>query len=398
MAHVVKDRAGNFLGYSTHPRDDLGRQTSQGLYAEPHQADAAADKFKRDKAKRGRRRRRHRIAIQTIREFAEKTWLKHFKRETKTAKQYRRQIAPLVEEFGDWYPWELDREDAREYVYEHSDAQRSTASSMFTDARAAGLCDDNPFYNLGIPRGSGRADWKRLTWEQVTALARTAYNVMSGEIAETLQAMILVAAEVGVRPGELFALQFDDIGTDLLTVERAVKGANEIGPTKTGKPREIPMPSCTRERMLALYRGDGNPFVFLTVDGNLFTTNNLRHYWHVIRDAAGMPGLHWYQFRHFCGSDMANRGLTQYEIAYQLGHTDNGALANRVYIRADERRMKESILSSFDRNIIGPPGEVSGDEPSSLVLEVARHVERLLGSDDPADVRRAMDMLVPAPA
>ena len=78
---------------------------------------------------------------------------------------------------------------------------------MFNDAINDGLHPGpNPFANLRLgavarSQGSDRADGGR-----ADELAETALDV-HGEFGPTFRAMILFAAYVGLRPGELFALE-----------------------------------------------------------------------------------------------------------------------------------------------------------------------------------------------
>lgn len=48
---------------------------------------------------------------------------------------------------------------------------------------------------------------------------------------------------------------------------------------------------------------------------------------------------------------MAERGLSAQDIAYQLGHTDGGRLAQRLYVHTFEDSAKERIRRAFGDNV-----------------------------------------------
>ena len=65
----------------------------------------------------------------------------------------------------------------------------------------------------------------------------------------------------------------------------------------------------------------------------------------------GYGALDWHSLRHVAGSLMAERGLSAQDIAYQLGHTDGGRLAQRLYIHTYEESARERIKRAFGENV-----------------------------------------------
>jgi integrase len=54
--------------------------------------------------------------------------------------------------------------------------------------------------------------------------------------------------------------------------------------------------------------------------------------------------MDFYELRHFCGSWLFNDlELPAQDVAYQLGHTDGGALVQRLYGHPSERLARERI-------------------------------------------------------
>jgi integrase len=57
--------------------------------------------------------------------------------------------------------------------------------------------------------------------------------------------------------------------------------------------------------------------------------------------------LELYERRHACATLLLERGLPSHVVANQLGHTDGGALAQRLYGHPSERGMREQIHLAF---------------------------------------------------
>lgn len=114
---------------------------------------------------------------------------------------------------------------------------RSTGKLIIDDARANALWrGPNPFTAVK-PRRVPRKPWPRLTGEE---LAR-AFDVMRAD----RRREAIVSLLTGIRPGEMKALQKCDVDLErgMLSVHRSL-GRNQ---TKTGVPRDVPIPLAARE-------------------------------------------------------------------------------------------------------------------------------------------------------
>ena len=99
---------------------------------------------------------------------------------------------------------------------------------MFNDAINDGLHPGpNPFANLRLEQSRGRKDLVALTDNELHELGNTALRVL-GEYGPTFRAMILFAGYVGLRPGELFALERGDLGDDEVQIRRNLDGTGEV--------------------------------------------------------------------------------------------------------------------------------------------------------------------------
>ena len=106
----------------------------------------------------------------------------------------------------------------------------------------------NPFANLRLEQSRGRKDLVALTPEQLDELAEVALRV-GGEFGPIFRAMILFSAYVGLRPGELFALERSDVGRDEVSIRRNLDGTGEIKAPKNGRERVVVLPPPAREAL-----------------------------------------------------------------------------------------------------------------------------------------------------
>jgi len=239
-----------------------------------------------------------------------------------------------------------------------------TLSVMFNDARRTIDVEINPFAGLrgAKPRRKDRGI-EPLTEHEVRELADLAGG-LHGPYGELVIApMVVIAAWTGIRPGELFALYPSDVELERrdstgrpaprLWVRRAMESkGGQIGKTKTGRSRSIPIAPVARDAFvsLGLDRLPQREPIFRRPNGRPLRLQALHYFWRPIRTAFAAtrtPG-HWlheqttrsgakgnldfYELRHFFGSMCAARGFTPYDIAEFMGHTDGGQLAMSTYI------------------------------------------------------------------
>ena len=244
--------------------------------------------------------------------------------------------------------------------------------AMFGDAHNDGIVTDNPFSKLRLPQSRGRADVKPLSAEEVEVLADTAHDLYLTRrpeyqfFAPMIRALILTAAYTGIRPGELFGLEWADVDFDNeeLQIERRV-WRNNIDLPKTGRKRPVIVPEPALRALTALPRGRGR--IFTTKQGRPLKQTNFVYYWHKIRIAfeAKLPterrreleesrtdggSMDFYEARHFCASWMLDHGATLEEVARQLGHTTTD-LVERTYGHPNESLARERLRRQLRGNV-----------------------------------------------
>jgi integrase len=257
----------------------------------------------------------------------------------------------------------VDRPAARAWAMKHR-GNLPAVRAMFGDAMRDGLIDANPFAELRLPGSRGRKDLVALTERELVALADVALTdeMELGEYGSEYRSMILFSGYVGLRPGELFALRRDDLAGQLLTIKRSLSSTGEVGPTKTGRSRTVIVPPAAQDALLDV---PAHP------SGLLFTsptdcqwTQPLHHrYWSLLRRFAKRPGFDFYGLRHTAATLLLERGVTPWDVAIQLGHTDGGQLVMSLYGHPTNAGARARLLAAWDAQT-GP-----------VPLEVERHAQ-----------------------
>jgi integrase len=248
-------------------------------------------------------------------------------------------------------------EEARAWALRHP-AQLLALRAMFNDARRSGVVVSNPFRELGIERSRGRRDlpseW--LTAGDVDRLAQCAREVHAASgYGDTLASLLVFAAYTGLRPGELYALRYDDLGAETLEVKRAADShTRSLTLPKNGRARTVVYPAKAREAVERVPRLSGVELVFPSPTGVQLWASSFLWVWNPARAAFGRPRMALHELRHFCATYLLELGLAPADVAVQLGHTDGGALVMSTYGHPSDRAARARITAAMD-------GETSGE-------------------------------------
>jgi len=220
--------------------------------------------------------------------------------------------------------------------------------AMFTDAVSEGVVDENPFGRLRLPRTRGRRDLVPLSVSDVERLGRLARQLHAGPNGVTLAAAVAMLAWTGVRPGELLALDWEDVGSGTLAVRRSVSQSGQLGPPKNGFERIVALPERAATALAPLRAAASGDHIFASRPGEPLAYWRLRRDWCVIRDAFWKPTVQLYELRHFCASYLLSRGVSPKGIALQLGHRDGGQLVLSTYGHLHSDQALREIRSVID--------------------------------------------------
>jgi integrase len=182
-----------------------------------------------------------------------------------------------------------------------------------------------------MPATPPPAQRRSLTTEQATALLRAAE-------ANRLKALFVTGLMLGLRPGELTGLRWQDVdlkaGRVVVDVSlKRERGKLRLGETKTAKSRrvlKIPSPVIdalqahrVRQKEEQLRAGPSwmnSGLVFTTEVGTPIDPTNLRRAFHKLTDQAGLGPWAPNELRHSAASLLSAAGVPLEEIADVLGH------------------------------------------------------------------------------
>jgi len=211
--------------------------------------------------------------------------------------------------------------------------------TLFNVAVDEELIDRNPFRGLGH-RTRGRRDQDPPTVEQLERLLDGCDSL--GDYADQMRALIIFGAYSGMRPGELFALEWTDIDfkANRIDVQRRLyRGRLDI--PKSNKARRIALAPPARDALLR-QPTRGHELVFLSRDGRRLSQSTLSGYWGKVKAAAGLDFDFYLATKHYGVHLLYKLGLSTRAIAAQMGWSEK-AVENllRVYGHIDLIALEE---------------------------------------------------------
>lgn len=230
-------------------------------------------------------------------------------------------------------------------------------SAMFNDALDDMLTDANPFGNRRLPESRGRKDIAPLTEAEIATLGDLAHTVW-GAYGAVVAGWITFIAWTGARPSETFSVAWDDVDAagNRVTVQR-VKGDKN---TET-----IVLPPAAVDA-IAEMPGRRAGLLFKTTRGAGYNDKGAwGYYWRPVRAAfvaqleparraelqRAKGALDPYALRHFCGSLMADRGLSEFDIAHQLGNSPE--VCRETYVHVHRDRANDRVALALASNVAG---------------------------------------------
>lgn len=176
-----------------------------------------------------------------------------------------------------------------------------------------------------------------------------------------IRILVLLAAFVGLRKGELLGLRRCDIdlerGEITIVQQRQLdrNGNHLVGPPKTeAGTRTIAIPAVLLDALadhLDMFAQPGDDgYIFTGVKGGPLTPHVLQGAWAKARGEVGLPDLHFHDLRHLAGTLAAGTGAGTKEIMYRLGHaTHQAALRYQHATHERDRAISASIDGQIRR-------------------------------------------------
>lgn len=188
---------------------------------------------------------------------------------------------------------------------------RATLRRILASAVEWGLLDAvPPLPRVKVPQPK----WDFFNAEESAALVGAART-------DEERALLLFALRTGARAGEQIAIRWDDVDwTNRLVVLRRSSTRGEVGPTKSGRERRVPL-TDTMGQALRKIRHLRGPLVFCNLDGSAFRLGQLHEkLWGACR-RSGLRKIRWHDLRHSFASQLAMKGISLRLVQEWLGHS-----------------------------------------------------------------------------
>jgi integrase len=256
----------------------------------------------------------------------------------------KRSLKPFLRRFGRVPLADIERLEAKEWAKSVKPSYVPIVVTLMNAAVEDELLERNPFRGLG-QRTRGRADQDPPSEEEFGRLLE-ACAALKG-YAPTMRALLSFAAYTGMRPGELYELEWGDIDFDRMriAVERRLYRGRVAKP-KSGE-REIALTPPARDAILGR-------LVFHAKRGGRLSQSLLSGYWAQVLARAGLDFDFYLATKHYCAHYLwATLGLPERVVAEQLGHALDRELRwklRKVYGHGEVGALEE-LDAAFGRNV-----------------------------------------------
>lgn len=259
-------------------------------------------------------------------------------------------------ELGDRPLVSITRLEAMDWV-EAGKSGVGVLQTMFAEAVDAEILDRNPFRGL-TPRTKGRSEEAPPTEEEFDRLVAACSAL--GWYAPQMRALLLFAAYSGMRPGEIYALEWSDVDFDAmrLRVSRRL-WQGKLGLPKSNESKLISLTPPARDALLGLVSRSEGGLVFRSKMGRRLSQATLSNYWGQVTARAGLEFEFYLATKHFFVHYLwTKRNLTPRAIAAQMGwslrtvdkmlkiygHGDIGALeeVDAAFAEADVIQLRDA--------------------------------------------------------
>jgi integrase len=256
-------------------------------------------------------------------------------------KRYQQSFGFMLAELGQIPLREFRRHHLHEYCEKRIKAvSQSTANKdiaalkkMFSFALEVGAVDNHPLVKFATFKIQEKA-LRLPTPEEFRALVET-------QTTPQLQAFVAILGETGMRRNEALNLTWPN-----LDLRRKRVLAEK---TKGKKVRGIPLSDFAVEKLSALTRIVGSPYVFV-YDYGSYTGKKLKRPYRAFRTAAKSIGLGWVTFhtlRHYRGTRWLQTGADIRDVQLGLGHSS--ITTTMRYLKHTETHVDRSLRDAQER-------------------------------------------------
>jgi integrase len=204
---------------------------------------------------------------------------------------------------------------------------------------------ENPFRRVSKLRENGGRN-RFLTREELLNLLESCKENKNPH----LYGMVLIAASVGLRFGEVANLRWKNIDFEY--------GFATLETTKNGDSRVVPLPDQLITFLKQLQSpNQADDFLFPSKDpAKRYPHSMIRKAFQKALKEAGIENFKYHDLRHTCASHLAMNGATQSEMMEILGH--RSPTMTRRYAHFSKEHIAR-VLQKTSNSLIGKSGDIS---------------------------------------
>lgn len=213
-----------------------------------------------------------------------------------------------------------------------------TLRTMLNFAKRQGWIAANPFEQGEslIERAAENSRDRILSFEEEERLLAAC----TGRLAH-LRPIIILAADTGLRRGELFQLLWSDVDFETRTIRIRAKVA------KSNKSREVAMTTRVEAELRPLWEASEEG-----LKGSVFgIKTDIKHGFDSARKAAGLEGVRFHDLRHTCVSRMIQAGVRSEEAMKVSGHSTLSMLNRYLNVNLDTSRRAADALDTLYQTV-----------------------------------------------
>lgn len=158
--------------------------------------------------------------------------------------------------------------------------------------------------------------------QELEPFTRAEVDLLARELGPLYGPMVVFAAETGLRPGELAALEWRDVDRDddVVSVRRVFAGGRVKEPKTERSRRRVPLSARATAALDTIPRRIDTRLVFASPSGRVIDMHNFaRRDWHPALEAAGLTPRRVYDLRHSFASNALAAGISLYELSRYMG-------------------------------------------------------------------------------
>jgi integrase len=233
------------------------------------------------------------------------------------------------------------------------------------------LIDDNPAKRVPNPGRRCREQRPFDSWEQIRALAE--------RLGPTFGPMVVFAAATGLRPSELFALEWGDVdrAAGLVQIRRAYANGR-VKQTKTRLSRRaVPLQAIAIEALDQLRPREDSPLLFPNAHGGHLDFRNFnRRHWKPVQKKVGIEPRDLYDLRHTYATFALRAGVLVFALSRFMGTSIAMIDLHYGHLAVDSHEHAVSLLDALALERAVDAGWTSARRPAKPLSDTVSRPHR----------------------